>query len=388
MIKPKDLYGKPWSEREYIIVLHYYFRYGGQVNNTNDPIVIKLSELLGRTPGSILMRFENYFHLDPETSGTRKGLSHWNDFCKKVFDEWKEKKDNLEETAKVLIRDAQGLNQPDLFEPYPVKMPKAFNKYELLDQIGSGYFGIVFSCIDTITQKSFAIKIINGDKILDKECLHRFFREIKTLRAINNVNVITIFEDNLEKESSFPAFVMDLAAYNLFDYLKNKFSGTKPILSIEESTKIYSAVLQAVKALHNNSIPVIHRDVNPNNILFLPNGVWVLADFSLAKFLPPAPVSTTFVSQTHQAWGTAYYASPEQYKSMKNTDQRSDIYSLGVLLWELFTKDDPYPDFHVGMTGLDSKLENVVLKATARQISERYNNIEELEQAFYYALNR
>lgn len=386
MTNARDLYGTRWSEREYIIVLNFYFEHKEEAQHADTPFVQELSRVLGRTPHSILYRLQNFASIDPEEMDPRrKGKAHITDFGRRIFFQWHRKLDSLKDTADVLMREEKAKLIPDLFNPSPERIPVTFKNFELLDEIGKGGSGNVFSCLDTHSNETYALKVIDGSKLLDDECIHRFGREIRALRSIQHPHVIHIYEDNLKTEKNYPGFVMDLAEYNLTSYIchisdKRGKPSYRPMLESRESKEIIASIMDAVQALHQADPPIIHRDINPNNILRLFNGAWVLADFSLAKFLPPAPMSTSFATATHIGAGTANYTAPEQYKSLKSADIRSDIYSLGWLIWELFSSEGPFPRREP--SGLPRKLEMVYLKATSYEQEQRYSTVAEMISAF------
>jgi len=379
----RDIYGRKWSEKEYLIVLHAYFEHKGEAQHADTSFVQNLSNMLGRTPHSILYRMQNYSSIDPEeTEPRRKGKVHITEFGRRIFEEWSQKKDTLKDTAEAFIRDEKSQMEPDLFNPDTTRLPITFQSYELLDEIGRGGFGIVFSCLNTHNNKTYALKVIDITKLHDHECLCRFAREIKALRSVNCPSIISIHVDNLEKEKTYPGFVMDLAEYSLPQYLETRRENyfQRPLLGQDEAIQIFTTIMNAVQSLHNSDPPILHRDINPNNILRLFDGRWVLADFSLAKFVPPRPVSTSFVTGTHMAMGTAHYTAPEQYQSLKNADVRSDIFSLGWLLWDLFSSEGPYPRREP--SGLPKQLEEIFLKTTGYEKQHRFSNISELQKAF------
>jgi serine/threonine protein kinase len=389
MSKPGEIYGKPWSEREYIIVLYHYVLHRGEPRHHLRDYVKEVADLLGRTVGSVVMRMENYASLDPEENSRRKGLVNVSTLGEKVFTDWFHQQETLKTCAEVLIRDTRGAEQPTLFDPEPIRLPRALGKYDLLDSLGDGGFGSVYSCVNSEDQNAYAIKIIRTDKIADPEVLGRFRREIKALKTLSHPNVIRIHEDNLDEQRDFPAFVMDLAKSSLSVFLENRLGRRpagdhRPVLPASEAIAILQAVLNAVRALHESKPALIHRDLNPNNILLMPDGQWVLADFSLAKFLPTAVVTTTFATGSHQGWGTDTYTAPEQWQDFKRTDQRADIYSLGVLIWELMSPS--WPPFDRSSLLLPSPLEAIVLKATQRSRELRQSSVEQLIAEFFGAL--
>jgi serine/threonine protein kinase len=128
--------------------------------------------------------------------------------------------------------------------------------------------------------------------------------------------------------------------------------------------------------------PIIHRDVNPNNILRLPSGAWFLADVGLAKFLQ-GHTSTAFITKASRGLGTAFYAASEQYTDFKHTDERADIFAVGTLLWELFTNLTPPPIPGDAINcGLPKPLSAVYSRATKRVSSERYSSVKELRDQY------
>ncbi len=389
MARAGELYGRPWSEREYILVLDRYFGTMGQPRHENSPFVRELAALLGRTPASIYMRMENFASIDPEMSEQRRGLMKISPLCGKVFNEWHEKQGHLRSCAEVLLRDTEASSsvQMQLFEPDSVALPRAFDTYELLDAIGQGGFGSVYSCIHVTTGQAAAIKIIQAGRIHDPETFHRFIREIRALKAMQHPHVIRLHEENLEQEKAFPAFVMELAESNLTDYVNTRWTanGTMPVLERDVAVEILRAAVSAIEALHSNAPRIIHRDLNPNNLLLLPDGRWVLADFGLAKFLDTVEFTTSFETRTLQrGWGTEPFAAPEQFRNFARTDERTDVYALGVLLWLLFTSIGP-PIERMN-SGLSTDFNEVFLKATKRDPASRFGSVREFSDAIGEAL--
>lgn len=383
------LYGRPWALSEYLLVLDTYFQTRGETRHGGSAAVIELAKLIGRTPASVNMRMENFASVDPTQTSRRRGLLNAGPICEKIFREWEPKQDHLRSCADVLRIGANESisRQMGLFEPEPVALPRAFGKYELLDLIGQGGFGRVYSCVHTGTGHTYAIKIIDTDRISSDDIKHRFLREIRALRAVDHTYVISLHEDNLEDEHDFPGFVMELAETSLTKHLFEHhadYTGRR-MLSEEESAGIFFSVAKAIDALHTNTPRIIHRDINPNNILRLSDGRWVLADFSLAKFLDTVPFTNTFETRTIQAGlGTPNYCAPEQYRNFRNTDEKTDIFAIGVLLWELFnTVGHPLERDN---TGLAPDLQAAFLKATERNPEKRFQTVSDFIHAVKSAL--
>ena len=390
MTTPGELYGRPWSEPEYIITLHHYLIHRNESSHSGSEHAKQVSEIIGRTPASVSMRMENYASIDPELQKERSGLTHINAFGRRLFRHWCSRQDALRECAEAFTRDIQSRHVPTLFNPQPIRIPKAFDRYELVDQIGEGGSGTVFSCIAVETQELYAIKIIKADLIHDPEALHRFRREIRALKEIDHCSIVRLHEDNLDSERNFPAFVMDHAAYSLTsfaDHLCREMEVRKrPAVERDDAKKIMSSMFDALSRMHGHHPKLIHRDINPNNVLRLKSDEWVLADFGLAKFIRTAPMSTSFQTTTQRGWGTMWYTAPEQYRNFSEADERTDIYSLGMLIWELFTSSDPPP--HPAHLGLPSALGEVHLKATERDPTNRFETVAQLKQAFDAAVDR
>jgi hypothetical protein len=379
--KPSELYGQPWRKRDLVIALSAYIENRDKPAHVAAPWIVRVAEILGRTPASVLI-------VPPQREGLVKG----GPLCLRVFNEWHRKPAELAATARFLIdeEEASASDRYDLFNPEPVRLPRAFGRYELLDVIASGGFGSVFSCITADSAEPRAIKVIKLELVQDKETLHRFYREIRTLKSVIHPTVIGIYEDNLETEEDFPAFVMDLAQCNLTEYVNKltrapKNMEERPRIGADESVEIMLRMFEAIEVLHQHRPTIIHRDLNPNNILLLADQRWVLADFGLAKFLHSTPLTTAFATgTTHLGIGTAYYAAPEQYRSFSSCRAYTDIYALGMLIWDLFSVNWPDPDR--SDSGLPHELEEVFLRAAHRNPNMRYKNVADLRTDFLAAI--
>ncbi len=377
----QTLYGTPWDDDEYVIVLDAYMRHK---NRIHDPEILhELSQIIGRTPQAIAMRMENYASLDGEIH--RKGLVNVSFQSRQIFEKWRDKPNELRSIAEYLVAKAKSPTQLGLFGHDRVRMPKAFDRYELYDYLGEGGFGYVYSCLDPQLAEMRALKIVRQEKLADKEIISRFTREIQALREISHQNIIKLYEDNLEIEKEFPGFVMELANWDLSNYCneilrEEEGGGGRPLLPPGKSVEIMRSIMSAVERLHRNTPQVIHRDINPSNILLTKDLRWVLADFSLVKFLRSSPSSTTFVTKTKQGWYTSDFSAPEQYRDFKRTDVRSDIYFLGVLVWELFSK--AWPPFRREASGLPSPLNRLCFQATELEPDDRHTSVEAFSNEF------
>jgi tRNA A-37 threonylcarbamoyl transferase component Bud32 len=381
-----ELYGKPWSRNEYLIVLSAYFKTRDSSNDTIERAIHDTSHAIGRTNRSVGMRLANFASIDPEVRKTKRGLDHVDLKCRTYFSEWCDRLEVLHEVAAALRSDLEG-GEGTLFDLHRVRLPYAFRRYELGDLIGEGAFGAVYSCIDTKTEESRAIKIFRHYRIEEASMVHRFRREIKILRQAQHPNVISLHEDNLDSEERFPAFVMDLADCSLPQYVQalaqREGRTLRPLLTAREAGAILSDVMLGVSALHEHNPPIIHRDINPNNILRMPDGRWVIADFTLSKFLL-GTASTYVTATTTRGWGTMFYAAPEQWRDFKAVDHRCDIYALGAVIWDLFTSG--LPPRHDADLQLSTSIEAIVQKAMAREPSDRHTDVRQLRQELLGAI--
>jgi serine/threonine protein kinase len=375
-------YGRPWIERELIISLYFYFQHRGKAHDKNSEYVKELAHLLGRTPSSAVKRLQNFAAIDQFKPNSGKGLVNVGHQAESVFHDWVHRVEQLNACASVYLKEAREASNPTLFDINPALVKKAFRKYEVMDHIGSGSYGDVFSVVDEHGVE-FALKVI---KALDpgEDARSRFRREMRVLKTVKHQNIIGIYEDTLDENTDRPAFIMDLALYSLTEYVKQSVgkkkrqASKKPLLPFADAVRILRSIFLAVKALHEHNPSVIHRDINPQNILCLADCRWVLADFSLAKFEQVPSITTTFMSRSSDAFGTGIYTPPEQWEDFKGTDHRADIYSLGVLMWELLCPEWP----PITCEPVPPILATLIRKAIARDRQNRHQSIDELQTHF------
>lgn len=380
------IYGRPWSYADYLIVLDAYFRSAGQPRHDKSEFIMSIARMIGRTPGSVAMRMENYASIDPVVASRRKGLAKVGQDCRRHFEFWNDKRGDLSVVAQNLRADRGGdvFDQATFFDN-DVQIPRAFGKYELMDRLGEGGFGVVFSCLAEDGEGLKAIKIVRGDKINDQECIARFAREIKALRAIQSQNVIRMFEDNLDEERTFPGYVMELGDTSLSMCLQECVEATsedpfapRSTLPADEATNVLLQVLRGTATLHGHSPVIIHRDINPNNVLRMRDDRWVVADFGLVKFIGRPVATTAFATRTeaNKIVGTAHYTAPEQYRSFKSAGTQADVYSLGMLIHDLFSTRWGSPDRND--SGIEGPLESIFQRCTERDPSRRFGDAIEL----------
>jgi serine/threonine-protein kinase len=268
---------------------------------------------------------------------------------------------------------------------------KLANRYELGDLIGRGGMAEVFEAVDTRLNRTVAIKILRDDLARDPAFIARFRREAQAAAALNHPTIVAVYDTGEEIEgegrnaTNVPYIVMEYVnGTTLRDIVK---SGRK--LQTERALRISIGVLDALGYSHSHGI--IHRDIKPANVMITKNGDVKVMDFGIARAL--ADTKATMTGST--VLGTAHYLSPEQARG-ESVDARSDLYSAGVLLYELLTGEPPFSgdspvsvayqhvsEYAAPPSSLDSQIPNeidtVVLHALAKSPDDRYQTAEEFQ---------
>jgi len=265
---------------------------------------------------------------------------------------------------------------------------KTIDSYKILEVLGRGGMGVVFKAIDTNLEKFVALKMIDPFLARDESFVKRFKTEAKALARLENPNIVRVFALRETDDGLF--MVME---YVEAKPLSNCIQENGPF-SLKEAVSISKQLLNAIG--HAHKVGVIHRDIKPSNILLCSDGSVKVTDFGLAKVIKQkGPAST--VTQTRA--GTLYYMSPEQVKGLKNVDKRSDLYSLGMTVYEMIVGRTPFEktdsDFTIQKKIVDGeipsplkfdsnipkKLTKVILKSIDKEPEKRYQNAEEMIEA-------
>ena len=255
-------------------------------------------------------------------------------------------------------------------------------RYQLIDVIGKGGMGIVYRGFDVSMSRQVAIKMLHGFDAEDKETvLARFHREVTSLAALQHKNIVTIY--TFEQHEGKPYMVME---YLEGKSLQQIIYSREPI-ELTEKLNLMIQVCDGLQYAHENGL--IHRDIKPANILVLKNGTAKLIDFGIAR----AGRGET-LTQPGQVVGSLSYMSPE-HLSNNAVDARTDVYSAGVVLFQLMTGDLPYqsPDMNTMISLILSapipslsayirdypkELDHIVERALAKRADDRYQSAEEL----------
>lgn len=207
-----------------------------------------------------------------------------------------------------------------------LKVGQTFGQYRIIRSIGKGGMGEVYLAEDSRLPRKVALKILSSAFDLDPEGLRRFIREAKVVSTLNHPNILTIYESGEEDSIKFIA-----SEFVEGETLTERLRGGP--LSIETALDIAVQISGALLAAHGAAI--VHRDIKPDNIMIRPDGVVKLLDFGIAKLSEPLRMTGPGTGQGIII-GTPNYLSPEQARG-KNVDARSDIFSFGLVLYEMFT---------------------------------------------------
>lgn len=256
---------------------------------------------------------------------------------------------------------------------------KLNNRYQIINKIGSGGMAKVYEARDWYLNRSVAVKIINLDtNKIDNLNQERFVQEIRAVSRIRHPNVILVYDIFIDHKNW--CLVLELLrGKTLKEYLSNL-----GVLSINETLNIMQKVLLGVNACHQAGI--VHRDLKPDNILLTDNGAIKVLDFGIAMI-----DGHEVKKHAHQVVGTMKYIAPEVVKFEPATIQ-SDVYSLGIILYELLTGKSPFihknpqllankhikepmPLIRDYNPTIPQSLENIIMKATSKNPSERYASI-------------
>ena len=264
-------------------------------------------------------------------------------------------------------------------------------RYELIEKIGDGGMAVVYKAKDRLLNRFVAIKILKPEFIKDPKFIDSFRRESQAAAGLSHPNIVSVFD--VGKEGNIYYIVMEvLEGDTLSDIIRREGH-----LSEMRAIDIAKQIAQALSSAHKKNI--IHRDVKPHNILMSEDGTAKIADFGIAK----AVNSGTIVNNTSTVMGSVHYLSPEQARG-GYVDARSDIYSLGIVLYEMLTGNVPFDGDNpvsVAMMHMNEAvpppsrinpsvspaLDKVVLKATAKHQPDRYKSADEMYEALVQAEN-
>jgi serine/threonine protein kinase len=267
---------------------------------------------------------------------------------------------------------------PSFVPPSPAELARHFLQLEVLGLLGQGGMGAVYKAHQTKLDRLVAIKILPPEVARDPAFAERFLREARSLARLNHPNIVTVHD--FGDVDGLYYFTMEYVdGRNLRDLLH-----TGP-LPAAQALGIVPQICDALQYAHDEGL--IHRDIKPENVLLDQKGRVKIADFGLAKLVGLTPAYLTLTG-SHEVMGTLLYMAPEQMKRAHTVDHRADIYSLGVVLYEMLTGELPLgrfaPPSH--KAAVDERLDQVVLRALSREPAERYQDAGAFKQDVEAAL--
>ncbi|MDR1271385.1 MAG: Stk1 family PASTA domain-containing Ser/Thr kinase [Clostridiales Family XIII bacterium] len=258
-------------------------------------------------------------------------------------------------------------------------------RYEIIEKIGGGGMAVVYKARDKLLNRFVAIKILRPEFIGNKAFVDNFSQEAQAAASLLHPNIVTIYD--VGRESDVYYIVMEyIEGMTLSELIQRSAP-----LDYKQAIRISKQLASALSLAHRNNI--IHRDVKPANILLTSDGTAKIADFGIARGVSDG----TIMNERGVIMGSVHYFSPEQSRGMY-VDEKSDIYSLGIVIYEMLTgrvpfdADDPVTIAVMHMNnsiippsklvdGIPPGLDQIVMKATAKLQSDRFSNIEEMYQA-------
>ena len=255
-------------------------------------------------------------------------------------------------------------------------------RYEIIEKIGEGGMAVVYKAKDRLLNRYVAIKILRPEFVKDEQFVENFRKESQAAAGLSHPNIVNVYD--VGKEGNIHFIVMELIDGKPLSQVIDE----KGRLDYKEAISIARQVASALSLAHKNQI--IHRDVKPHNILITSTGTAKLSDFGIARAVSKASIA----EGSEKIMGSVHYFSPEQARGAY-VDERSDIYSLGIVLYEMLTGkvpfdgdnpisialmhiNDPMPSVSSQVPGIPPQLEKVIEKATDKYQSNRYKTADEM----------
>ena len=262
-----------------------------------------------------------------------------------------------------------------------MKGQKINDRYQIIKTIGEGGMANVYLAYDVILDRNVAVKILRGDLATDEKFVCRFQREALSASSLTHPNIVEVYD--VGEDNGLYYIVMEyIEGRHLKQLLKKRGK-----LTITEAVDIMMQLTDGMSVAHDHYI--IHRDIKPQNIMILENGMVKITDFGIAMAL-----NSTQLTQTNSVMGSVHYLPPEQANGKGSTIQ-SDIYSMGILFFELLTGTLPYRGdnaVEIALKHLKEKIpsvrniddaipqsvENIIIKSTSKNIKNRYADAREM----------
>ena len=250
-------------------------------------------------------------------------------------------------------------------------------RYEIVSRLGGGGMAVVYKARDTLLNRRVTVKVLRSEFTSDEEFVSRFRREAQAVAKLSHPNIVSVYDVGQEGDTHY--IVMEyIEGRNLKEIIREQGK-----LSVDQAVDITRQICDGLQDAHENGI--VHRDVKPHNILVMDNGRVKVTDFGIAQMM-----SSVTVTDSSTIVGSVHYFSPEQAKG-ETTGAKSDIYSVGVVLYEMLTgkvpfegetpiavalkhiKSEPLPPGRLN-PDITPELERIILKAMNKDITMRYLN--------------
>lgn len=255
-------------------------------------------------------------------------------------------------------------------------------RYLIEELIGVGGMANVYRAFDAVSQRPVAIKMLRDEYVDNEDFLRRFRNESKAIYSLNHPHIVKIYDVILTSKN--PVIVMEYVdGITLKDYIDKK-----GVVEVQSATALAMQLLMALQHAHDNGI--VHRDIKPQNVMVLTDGTIKVMDFGIARF-----AMSQSRTLTNRAIGSVHYISPEQARGDGTIDIRADIYSVGVILFEMLTgrlpfeaespisvalkqiKDEPARPRELN-SAIQQGLEDIIIKAMAKNADDRYQTTGEM----------
>jgi tRNA A-37 threonylcarbamoyl transferase component Bud32 len=257
--------------------------------------------------------------------------------------------------------------------PPPAALASRFPQLEILEMLGQGGMGAVYKARQAKLDRLVAVKILPAPVGRDPAFAERFAREARALAKLSHPQIVAV-HDFGESDGQYYLVMEYVEGMNLRQLLRSAQ------LPTESALPILLQICEALQFAHDEG--VVHRDIKPENILVDKRGRVKIADFGLAKLLNRPPAGQVLTG-SQQVMGTPHYMAPEQMEKPLEVDQRADIYSMGVVFYEMLTGELPLGQFvpPSQKAPIDPNLDRIVLQALAREPQRRFQHISELKMA-------
>ena len=264
-----------------------------------------------------------------------------------------------------------------------MKGQKISDRYQIIKSIGEGGMANVYLAYDTILDRNVAVKVLRGDLSNDEKFVRRFQREALAASSLSHPNIVEVYDVG-EDNGEYYIVMEYIEGKHLKNLLKKRGK-----LTLSEAVDIMLQITDGMAAAHDSYI--IHRDIKPQNIMILENGLVKITDFGIAMAM-----NATQLTQTNSVMGSVHYLPPEQASGQGSTLQ-SDIYSMGIVMYELLTGElpfkgdnaveialkhlkEPIPDIREKLPNVPNSIYNIIKKATAKNPKNRYNDAREMHE--------